>query len=505
MVIIMENVLEMKGITKIFPGVKALDNVSFHLRKAEIHALIGENGAGKSTLMKALLGIYKIDSGEIFLKGKKVNFKDPNDALTAGVSMIHQEISLVQTMSVAENVWMGRTEKFTRLGVIDTARLNRETQALLERLHIKLKASTLVGKLSVANMQLVELARAVSYDADVIVMDEPTSALTNSEIELLYSVVRDLTGKGTSIIFISHKLEEVFEICDRITIMRDGKFIDCREITDIQNDELIKLIAGREITDIYTKDQFQKGEVALEVKNLSSDCVFNNVSFSVRRGEILGFYGLMGAGRSEIMRAVFGIDPYDSGDILVRGRHVRNKTPAEAIGNGLGMVTEDRLRQGAIHTMDIKTNMSLPSLPGTSRLGFVKGSAEKDKCQEMAEKLSVNMRSFANSISSLSGGNQQKVIIGRWLMTDPEVLILDEPTRGIDVGAKSEIYRLMNELAKQGMAIVMVSSEMPEVLGMSDRIAVVRGGEIVKILENKNLDQQILLSYAFGIADSIDA
>lgn len=438
----METILEMKKITKIFPGVRALDEVDFDLRKGEIHALIGENGAGKSTLMKALLGMYEIDGGEIWFKGEKVNFKGPNDALHAGM-------------------------------------------------------------LSVANMQLVELVRAVSYNADVIVMDEPTSALTDAEIELLYKIVRDLAVKGTSIIFISHKLEEIFEICDRVTIMRDGQYIDCRDTTDIGHDELIKLIAGREINNIYTKDRFEKGDVALEVKNLSSTGTFRNVSFAVRKGEILGFCGLMGAGRSEIMRAVFGIDPYDSGEVLIRGKKAAIKSPQDAIKNGIGMVTEDRLRQGAIHSLDIKTNMSLPFLPQLSKMGFVYNAKEKEQCERMAQKMSVNMVSFANNIGSLSGGNQQKVIIGRWLLMDPDILILDEPTRGIDVGAKSEIYKIMNDLAKQGMAIIMVSSEMPEILGMSDRIAVVREGEIVCVMENEGLEQQTLLAHAFGVANKM--
>ncbi|AYH41409.1 D-xylose ABC transporter ATP-binding protein [Christensenella minuta] len=499
----METILEMKKITKIFPGVRALDEVDFDLRKGEIHALIGENGAGKSTLMKALLGMYEIDGGEIWFKGEKVNFKGPNDALHAGISMIHQEISLVQTMSAAENIWMGRTGRFTKMGIIDHKRLMRETRELCARLGIQIDPAAVVETLSVANMQLVELVRAVSYNADVIVMDEPTSALTDAEIELLYKIVRDLAVKGTSIIFISHKLEEIFEICDRVTIMRDGQYIDCRDTTDIGHDELIKLIAGREINNIYTKDRFEKGDVALEVKNLSSTGTFRNVSFAVRKGEILGFCGLMGAGRSEIMRAVFGIDPYDSGEVLIRGKKAAIKSPQDAIKNGIGMVTEDRLRQGAIHSLDIKTNMSLPFLPQLSKMGFVYNAKEKEQCERMAQKMSVNMVSFANNIGSLSGGNQQKVIIGRWLLMDPDILILDEPTRGIDVGAKSEIYKIMNDLAKQGMAIIMVSSEMPEILGMSDRIAVVREGEIVCVMENEGLEQQTLLAHAFGVANKM--
>lgn len=495
----METILEMKNITKIFPGVRALDGVNFNLRKGEIHALIGENGAGKSTLMKSLLGMHPIDGGEIYYKGERVRFKTPNDALRRGISMIHQEISLVQTMSAAENIWMGRTRAFTRMGLIRHRRLLQDTRKLMEELGISVDPTAMVESLSVANMQLIELVRAVSYQSDIIIMDEPTSALTDTEIALLYRIVRELAAKGTSIIFISHKLEEIYEICDRITIMRDGKFIDCRDTSDISSDELVRLIAGREIENVFVKDSYEKGDVALEVKGFTSRGVFQDVSFQVRRGEILGFCGLMGAGRSEIMRALFGIDPYDSGELLIQGRKVSVKRPQNAIHLGLGMVTEDRLRQGAIHALDIKTNMSLPLLKRISRLGFVNGAREKELCKDMAKKMSVNMVSFSNSIGSLSGGNQQKVIIGRWLLMGPDILILDEPTRGIDVGAKSEIYRIMNQLAKEGMAILMVSSEMQEILGMSDRVIVIREGRVACDLENKGLTQEQLLSYAFGV------
>lgn len=497
----MEKILEMKGITKRFPGVTALDNVSFELLKGEVHALIGENGAGKSTLMKVLLGLCRQDAGEIFYKGKKVDYHNPHDALVSGISMIHQEISLVPTLSVAENVWMGRENDFTAGGIIRYKKMRQATKELLGNLGISLRPETIVNQLSVANMQLVELVRAVSYNSDIIIMDEPTSALTDVEIKILYKIVNDLSAQGTTVIFISHKLEEIFKICRRVTVMRDGRNIVTKDTDKISNDELISLIAGRKVQDIYTKDQFEKGRVILEVSRLCSQGVFEDVNFEVHAGEILGFCGLVGAGRSEIMRAIFGIDSYDSGDIYVDGICMDNKNnPAIAIKLGIGMVTEDRMRMGALHKLSIMHNMSIPSLPRlTNRLGFVRTEKEKAECNDMIHDLSVNMVSLFNSIGSLSGGNQQKVIIGRWLMTGPKILILDEPTRGIDVGAKSEIYKLINALAKEGIAIIMVSSEMPEILGMSDRIAVVRNGEIVHTTVNKDVDADQLLSFAFGM------
>lgn len=499
-----EVILEMKHITKRFPGVVALDDVQLTLHKGEIHALIGENGAGKSTLMKCLLGIYQKDEGEISYRGSAVDFKSPTDALNAGISMIHQELNLVQTFTVAENIWLGRTAKFRKAGIINKAKMIKETDELLKRLGIHLDPNALVATLSVANMQLIELARAVSYNSDIIVMDEPTSALADKEIELLYKIVRELSQKGTAVVFISHKLDELYAICDNMTVMRNGRYIATRACSDIKMDELISLIAGREVGAIYTKDvDIEKGDVVLKVENLCGEA-FQDVSFELRAGEVLGFCGLMGAGRSEIMRGIFGIDKVTSGKILINGKEVKIKSPNEAIENGLAMVTEDRLRQGVLQSMSISTNITLPNIKQYAKLGFMSGGKEIDDCKRMEKELHIKKASFSDPIDSLSGGNQQKVILARWLLMEPQILILDEPTRGIDVGAKSEIYKIINELAKAGKAIIMVSSEMPEVLGMSDRIAVVRGGQIVHEEKNRpGLDADELLSHAFGVSTKV--
>ena len=494
-----EVLLQMKSISKSFTGVQALNQARFELYKGEVHALVGENGAGKSTLMKILLGICSLDEGEIIYKGKAVVFKSPHDALQSGISMIHQEISLVPTLDVAENIWMGREDMFRRFGLLNTGKRFEATKALLHKLEINIDPKSLIKNLSVANMQLVELARAVSYESDIIIMDEPTSALTDSEIKLLYKIVRDLSSAGVSIIFISHKLEEIFEICDRVSVLRDGQWIGTKQSREISNDELIKLIVGREMKDMYPKSATRIGRQIMKVENLCKNGVFTDVSFTLNEGEIIGFCGLMGAGRTEIARAVFGIDQCDSGSIEISGKQVKITSPEKAIALGLGMVTEDRLRQGAIHDLSVRANMSLSYLKNISnKLRLINFRKEKDDCVDMVKKLSVLLSSINQPIKSLSGGNQQKVIIGRWLLTQPKILILDEPTRGIDVGSKSEIHRLISELASRGLAIIMISSELPEILGMSDRIIVVRKGKIVLDSPRQDVDQEILMAHAFG-------
>jgi inositol transport system ATP-binding protein len=495
-----EFVLEMKGITKRFPGVRALNGAQLRIKKGEVHALIGENGAGKSTLMKILLGIYRQDEGEVIYKGKPVNFKNPNDALCAGISMIHQEISLIPTVDVAENIWIGREKKFSTAGLIHAGKRYEQTQELLNRLEIAINPRAMVRTLSVANMQLVELARAVSYNSDIIIMDEPTSSLTETEINLLYKIIRELSGKGTAIIFISHKLDEIYEICDHITVLRDGEYVSDHPAASLSKDQLIAKIAGREIKDLFPKEEASIGEVVLEVKGLTSGKVFRDINFSVHKGEILGFCGLVGAGRTEIMRALFGIDEFDSGEIFIDGRKIVVKSPKHAIKNGIGMVTEDRLHMGIVGGLPVKYNITLASLRSyCKKLFFIDRSKEKEVADKMVETLSVKTSSLDQVLGSLSGGNQQKVIVAKWLLTNPKVLILDEPTRGIDVGSKSEIHRLISRLAKQGMAVIMVSSEMPEVLGMSDRILVVRGGRLAGEFSRGDADQETLIKCAFGV------
>lgn len=497
-----EIVLDMQDITKRFPGVLALDQVSLHLRRGEVHALVGENGAGKSTMMKVLLGMYKPDGGKIIYKGEEVHFSSPADALNAGISMIHQEISLIPTLSVAENIWLGREDKFGSLGFVSPSARVKAADALLERYGIDLDSRKIVAGLSVAQMQIVELLRAVSYNAEIIIMDEPTSALSGEEIKKLYEIVEELKAAGTTVVFISHKLDEIFAICDRITVMRDGKGIGSYDIQEIDNQKLISLIAGRELNNTIPKTQPEIGEVIFECKNISSPNGTKNVSFQLRRGEILGFAGLMGAGRTEIMRAIFGIDKLSGGEIYMEGQRVDLSSPKKAVRHGLGMITEDRLRMGILANLSVKFNTSIAYLYNHCRfLGFLKMKQEREDAARMMQDLGTKVAGMEQRIADLSGGNQQKVIVGRWLMTKPKILIMDEPTRGIDVGAKSEIYRLMDDLVHQGMSIIMVSSELYEVMGMADRILVVRGGSIVAEYGRDEAKQETLMKAAFGVKD----
>lgn len=494
-----EILLKMEDISKSFAGVKALDKVQFEIKHGEIHALIGENGAGKSTLMKILLGIYGSDSGSIFYKGEKVSFHSPHDALSKGISMVHQEISLTHSMTIGENIWLGREGRFKRCGLLDAGKRNRRSKELLESLGMKLNPATVVNTLTVAQMQLVELARAVSYEPEVLILDEPTSALSASEIELLFHIVKKLAAKGTGVVFISHKLEEIFQLCDRITIMRDGHYVDTRASDDISMDELINLIAGRELKQgVRLNREHKPGKEMLRVEKLTRDGVFCDISFSVREGEIVGFSGLMGAGRSEIMRAIYGLDKYDSGKVFLDGKEKAYHVPEAAVADGIGMVTEDRLRTGILPTLSIMQNTTIANMRGFAKLGFINTRKEKDIFDKASRSMTVKYSSYKDTITKLSGGNQQKVILSRWISNNPRVLILDEPTRGIDVGSKSEIYALIQTLAEEGIAIIMVSSEMPELLGICDRIYVVRDGQIVHETPAAETTQELLAKHAFG-------
>ncbi len=495
-----EKLLELKEITKRFPGVLALDHVQLEIQRGEVLALCGENGAGKSTLMKVLLGAYQSDEGTMVFKGRPYKPKSPSDALNMGISMIHQEISLVHTMTVMENIWIGREDKFTKHGIIDTKEMEEATKRLLDEYEIDLNPYTTVSHLSIANMQLVEILRAVSYDSDVIIMDEPTSALTNKEVDKLYHMIRTLSEKGTAIIYISHKLDEVFEISDRITVLRDGKYIVTLQTNGTDEEQLVSYMVGRELSDIFHKEDVEPGEIALEVEGISREGYFENISFQVRKGEVLGFCGLMGSGRTEIMQAIYAIDKADSGMVKVNGKEVHIHTPKDAIRNRIGMVTEDRLRKGVIHHLPVKTNMTLAYLDSICKFGFIDFHREQSDFEKYAKALNIKYASGEQEIGVLSGGNQQKVIIGKWLLTNPEILILDEPTRGIDVGAKAEIYRLIHELAAQGKAIIIVSSELPELMGVSDRILVIHQGSITGELERQEFDEKSLMAYAFGIS-----
>lgn len=496
-----ETILKMTGINKRFAGIKALDEACLDLNRGEVRALIGENGAGKSTLMKVLLGVHKPDGGVIELDGQEAHFNEPKDALNAGISMIHQEISLIPTADVAENIWLGREDQFIEGGLfINAAKRRKATKELLDRIGIKLDPQVKVGTLSIAMMQMVELARAVSCQSRIIIMDEPTSALTDQEVEILFSVVRDLSRQGVSVIFISHKIEEIFQICETVTILRDGKTIGTRKIDEsLTRNELVSMIVGRDLDNAYQKKEVPIGDVVLEVQNLCRENVFEDVSFTIRAGEIVGFSGLLGAGRSEIARAIFGIDKLSSGRILVNGKEVHNKNPRQAIHNGFGMVTEDRLRMGCIHKLSVKHNATLANLFRFGRGAFVDRNQEQKKFLEIANKMSIKYADENDTINSLSGGNQQKVVLARWLMTNPKILILDEPTRGIDVGSKSEIYKLTNELAGMGLAIMFISSEMPEILSLCDRTFVVRNGRLTYECPRSEMTQEILGKHAFGL------
>ena len=496
-----ETILSMKGICKRFAGVYALKNVDLELRRGEVRALIGENGAGKSTLMKILLGIHQPDEGTIEYNGSVVHFRSPKDALNAGISMIHQEISLIPTIDVAENIWMGREDKFRQGGLfINVRKRYKATAELLQRLGINVNPRSKVSTLSVAQMQLIELARAVSYDSKIIIMDEPTSALTNEEIELLYCVVRDLVKQGVTIIFISHKIEEIFAICESVTVLRDGQYIGTHKLDkNLTKEKLISMIVGRDLSGGYQKVPVKIGDTVLKVEEFSSGNIFQNVNFEIRAGEIVGFSGLLGAGRSEIARAIFGIDKHTSGKVYVSGKEVHIQSPHDAIREGLGMVTEDRLRLGSIYAMSVKHNLTLANLFRMVRGVFINGGLENREFSKYSSELSIKYAKPSDLISSLSGGNQQKVIVGRWLMTRPKVLILDEPTRGIDVGAKYEIYKLINDLAAQGLAILFISSEMPEILSLCDRTFVVRHGKLVFECSREEMTQEVLAQHAFGM------
>ncbi|TBY04571.1 sugar ABC transporter ATP-binding protein [Rhizobium laguerreae] len=484
-----EYLLSAEGVRKEFPGVVALDDVQFRLKRASVHALMGENGAGKSTLMKILAGIYTPDKGDIRLKGIEIRLKSPLDALENGIAMIHQELNLMPFMTVAENIWIRREPK-NRLGFIDHGVMHRMTEDLFTRLNIAIDPDIEVRHLSVANRQMVEIAKAVSYNSDVLIMDEPTSALTEREVEHLFRIIRDLRAQGIGIVYITHKMNELFEIADEFSVFRDGRYIGTHASTDVTRDDIIRMMVGREITQMFPKEEVPIGEVVLSVKDLCLKGIFNNVSFEVRAGEILGVAGLVGSGRSNVAETLFGVTPASSGSIELYGKPVTISSPTEAIRNRMAFLTEDRKDTGCLLILDILENMQIAVLQDRYvKGGFVQQGAVEATCEDMAKKLRVKTPNLYERVENLSGGNQQKVLIGRWLLTNPRILILDEPTRGIDVGAKAEIHRLVTEMARDGVAVVMISSEMPEVLGMSDRIMVMHEGRVTGFLNRDEATQ----------------
>ncbi|WP_342489648.1 sugar ABC transporter ATP-binding protein [Bacillus sp. FSL M8-0049] len=489
--------IEMHNIHKAFGKNTVLSGVSFDLVTGEVHALMGENGAGKSTLMNLLTGLYSLDQGTIQIDGKETAFKDPKEAEQHGIAFIHQELNIWPDMTVLENLFIGK-EIYTKLGLLDTKKMKTLAQTQLDRLSVNLSLEQEAGSCSVGQKQMIEIAKALMTDAKVIIMDEPTAALTEREIEKLFQIIESLKKEGVSIVYISHRMEEIFAICDRITIMRDGKTVDTKAIPETNFHEVVKKMVGRELTDRYPERTPSTGDIVLEVKQATRKGQFQDISFSVKAGEIVGVAGLMGAGRTEMMRSLFGLDPLDQGEIWVHGKKAVIKKPSDAVKLGIGFITEDRKDEGLMLDASIRENIGLPNLKSFSPKGLIDKKTEQDFVDLLIKRLTIKTASSDISARSLSGGNQQKVVIAKWIGIQPKVLILDEPTRGVDVGAKREIYQLMNELTDRGVAILMVSSELPEILGMSDRVLVIHEGTISGELDKTEATQERIMTLATG-------
>ncbi|GLI06691.1 ribose import ATP-binding protein RbsA [Paenibacillus tyrfis] len=490
--------LEMNDISKSFPGVRVLDQVTFNLTGGEVHALMGENGAGKSTLMKILGGIHRRDGGTVILKGTPCEITSPSMAQSLGIAMIHQELNLIPHLTVMENIFLGREFTYGRSGMINWGKMRQESVRFLSQLGLSIDPGIIAGELSVGQQQMIEIAKALSMNAEILVLDEPTAALTDREIEALFTVIESLKAKGVGMIYISHRMEEIFRICDRVTVMRDGHTVGTDRVADTNIDKLVKMMVGREIKDRFPKIDVAVGEPKLEIKGLSLPGKLQDISFAVRSGEIVGIAGLMGAGRTELAKALFGVTPARHGEIRVDGRPVAIRKPVDAIRAGIALVTEDRKDEGLLLNLSVKDNISLPNLKDVSSFGFVSRSKETGISDRLISQLLIKTPNGEQKVGSLSGGNQQKVVIGKWLETNPQVFILDEPTRGVDIGAKKEIYDLMNQLVSRGVAILMISSELPEVLGMSDRILVMHEGRIAGEFARGEATQEKIMHCATG-------
>ena len=497
-----EYILECEGISKLFGGTRALAGVQLRVRKGEVHALLGENGAGKSTLMKIVIGLYKADSGSMTFEGKPYSVRGPSEAIAAGVSMIHQELNPEPHLSIAENIFLKREDTFGKLPFLNKKETNRKAADILARFDFKMDPKILMEDLTLAQVQMIEIIKAVSCDARLIIMDEPTSSLDSEETQHLFRTIRDLKNKGVSIIYISHRMEEIFDICDSVSVFRDGKYITTRPMEDVTKSELISIMVGREVEQVFPKTDCDIGESVFGVRNLCGKG-FKDISFDVHSGEILGISGLVGSGRSETVRAIFGLDPLASGQLYLNGKEIKIKNPQSAIKQGICMVNEDRKSYGLCLFRSIRENISLPTLPTRHKSVIINQKKEKIETSEMAKMLTVKAASIESDAYSMSGGNQQKVVLAKWIMANPKVLILDEPTRGVDVGAKSEIHALMCQFAAKGMAVIMISSELPEIMGMSDRILIYHegklNGEVLRedILSG-NIDQKDILAKEFG-------
>ena len=489
--------IEMRGIDKSFGSNAVLKNAGFLLEHGEIHALMGENGAGKSTLMKILTGVYTRDAGSVIVDGQEVCYQNPQEAEKAGIVFIHQELNVLFDLTVEENMFLGKEIK-KAFGVCDKKAMRQEVEKILDKLGVKIDPAQRMSELSVGQQQMIEIAKALMVDAKVIIMDEPTAALTQSETDVLFEVVKSLKAKGVSIVYISHRMEEIFYLCDRITILRDGSYIGTKKIADTDMNDVVKMMIGREIGERYPVRDVKIGDVVLEVKGLTCPGVFKDVNFQVHAGEVLGVSGLMGAGRTEIMQAIFGNMSHVTGSLYLNGQEIKNKSPQAAMANGLGFITEDRKVEGLMLEESIMKNISLANLGKISKAGVLNKQEEKELVQKGIEEVHIKCTGPQHECNNLSGGNQQKVVFAKWIHTNPKVLILDEPTRGVDIGAKKEIYNIINDLAAQGVAIIMVSSELPEVLGMSDRIMVVREGVVRGCLAKEKANQENIMILATG-------
>ncbi|MCR4406368.1 MAG: sugar ABC transporter ATP-binding protein [Anaerolineae bacterium] len=491
----------MENISKAFPGVQALSNVDLDLAPGEVLALVGENGAGKSTLMKILSGAYRKDAGRILVNGREVEIRSPYHAQQMGIAIIYQEFNLAPNQSAAANIFIAREPRRSGLGrlFVDRGRMEREAQKYLDMVGAHVAARTLVRDLPVAEQQMVEIAKALAVDARIIIMDEPTSALGEDEVETLFEIIRTLKERGLGVIFITHRLDEVFRIADRVVVLRDGMRVGCMPINEATPDKLIQLMVGREVKDLFHKEEAEIGAPLLEVRGLTRQGVVENVSFTLRRGEILGFAGLVGAGRTETARLLFGADPKDAGEIYIEGKRIQIESPIDALKAGIGFVPEDRSKQGLVLRSSVLENIALPTLDRHTRLGaWLDHPSLRKTAQQYVDKLNIRTPSLEQKALFLSGGNQQKTVVAKWLASQPRVLIMDEPTRGIDVGAKAEVHALISQLAQAGLGIIMISSELPEILGMSDRILVMSEGRVAAILDRAEATQETIMAYASG-------
>ena len=490
--------IEMTGIDKAFSGNVVLKDVQFSLADGEIHALMGENGAGKSTLMKILTGIYERDAGIVKVDGQEVHFKSPKEAEAMGIAVIHQELNILPDLTVAENLFLGNEQTIGKSGILKTKEMNKEASRILSQLGLDVDVKTPAGQLSVGKQQIIEIAKAIETHAKVIIMDEPTAALTDREIKTLFKTIRKLQSQGVSFVYISHRMEEIFAICDRITILRDGQYIGVRVIKETTFDEIVKMMVGRELGDRFPERSAKIGNIKLEVKGLTRNGYCEDINFQLRKGEVLGIAGLMGAGRTEVVQTLFGYRKMNKGEIFIDGKKVRISNPILAKKHGIGYVTEDRKTEGLVVDFSIKENIMLTNLDKASRLGIIDRKKETSFVDKLIKKLGVRTSGAAQTAKSLSGGNQQKVVIAKWLGDEPKILILDEPTRGVDIGAKKEIYQIINDLAEQGVAILMISSELPEIIGMADRVLVMHEGKITGEVTKEEMTQEKIMYYATG-------